>query len=231
MFKLSGKSVGVIAVLIVMGFLQGLVLNYYLFPGKPDIPPRDAINQALSNTARTQSYEYNILMSTLIDGKEELTSNVRGEKESPNRIHIKGHVTEAEVDFYLYDKTTYTKDQLTGEWIKFTDNQINQQEIFMGELNPLASFAYKELNDAKYIGREKMDDQKYLVYTANPVIDNKYMELTWQNFQYKVWVEPRGLRIYKAQVTAVNKTDPADKMTLLVEFRNYNGNFKIKPPI
>ncbi|MHB9095844.1 MAG: hypothetical protein ACYC21_14355, partial [Eubacteriales bacterium] len=67
-------------------------------------------------------------------------------------------------------------------------------------------------------------------YTAKPHIDNPYMEILWRDFNYKFWVEPRSLLIYKAEVTAVSKNNPADKMSLLVQFSNYNGNIEITPP-
>lgn len=231
MLKLRGSSIRAKSFLAIGGTLVVLVmLGYILTPGKPNIPPQKAIEQALQDTSRVESYEYTIRMTTLIDGKEQLSSSVKGERQNRNRIHIKGQMFESEVDFYQIDSTTYTKDQLTGEWVKITDNQLNQQEIFMGELNPLASFSYKELYEATFAGVEKVDGKKFWVYTAKPNIDNPYMEILWRDFNYKFWVESRSLLIYKAEVTAVSKNNPADKMSLLVQFSNYNGNIEITPP-
>lgn len=215
----------------IAGILAGsLLLGYYLLPSKPNIPPQQAINQAVESTARARSYEYNITMTTVIDGQEQVASTVTGEREDRNRIHIKGQIFDSEVDFYQIDTTTYTKDQLTGEWVKITDNQINQQEIFMNELNPLASFAFKELNDAAFEGIQKEGQKKSWVYTANPVVDNKYMQILWKDFQYKFWMEPRSLLINKVEVVAVSKNNTADKMKLVVEFKNYNGSIQVVPP-
>lgn len=230
MFKLSGKSVAAISIIAVLGFLQGLVLNNYLFPAKPDLPPPNVIGQALKTTAQARSYRYTIRMSTLIDGKEQPVSDINGEKQNQKSIHFKGQMLESEVDFYQIDSTTYSKDQLTGEWMKNTDNQINQQEIFMFELNPLASFTYKELIEANYRGLEKLNGKRVWVYTASPVINNPYMEILWKDFGYKFWLQPRSLLISKAQVTATSKNNPADKLTLLVEFKDFNSDIEIKPP-
>ena len=230
MFKLSGKSVAAISIIAVLGFLQGLVLNNYLFPAKPDLPPPNVIGQALKTTAQARSYRYTIRMSTLIDGKEQPVSDINGEKQNQKSIHFKGQMLESEVDFYQIDSTTYSKDQLTGEWMKNTDNQINQQEIFMFELNPLASFTYKELIEANYRGLEKLNGKRVWVYTASPVINNPYMEILWKDFGYKFWLQPRSLLISKAQVTATSKNNPADKLTLLIEFKDFNSDIEIKPP-
>lgn len=230
MFKLSGKSVAAISIIAVLGFLQGLVLNNYLFPTKPDLPPPNVVGQALKTTAQARSYRYTIRMSTMIDGKEQPVSDINGEKQNQKSIHFKGQMLESEVDFYQIDSTTYSKDQLTGEWMKNTDNQINQQEIFMFELNPLASFTYKELIEANYRGLEKLNGKRVWVYTASPVINNPYMEILWKDFGYKFWLQPRSLLISKAQVTATSKNNPADKLTLLVEFKDFNSDIEIKPP-
>ena len=153
-----------------------------------------------------------------------------GEREDQNRIHIKGQIFDSEVDFYQIDTTTYTKDQLTGEWIKIMDNQINQQEIFMNELNPLANFAFKELNASAFAEIQKEGSKKLWVYTANPVVSNKYMLILWKDFQYRFFLEPRSLLIDKVEVTAVSKNNPVDKMNVVVEFKNYNGSIKVVPP-
>ncbi len=231
MFKLSKKALAAILILAGLGFGQGLIISYYLFPGRPDLPPPAAISRALKATAQARSYEYMIKMSALIDGKEETTSQVKGERQDQRRVHLQGRILDAGVDFYQLDTITYTKDQLTGEWVKITDDQVNQQEIFKEELNPLASFAYKELREVKYAGINKLNGRKYWVFTACPVVQNPYLEMFWQDFRSVFWVEPRSFRIYRAHLTAAGKNKPADKLNLLVEFTNYDGKIELKPPI
>ncbi len=204
--------------------------GYYLFPAAPDSPPREVIGEALKNTEKAKRYEYTIKMSTTIDGTEKQVSEVEGRRESQERIHISGSIFDSEIEFYLFDNSTFTKDQLTGEWVKLTGNQLNQQEIFMAELNPLASFTYRELEEAAFEGIEGEGAGKLLVYSAVPVIDNPYMEVLWKDFRYKFWLEPRSFLVYKGEVTAVSKNNSADKLRLVVELRNYNSDIKIKPP-
>jgi hypothetical protein len=214
----------------ISGILAGSILvGYYILPTKPDIPAAQAINHALEANAQARSYEYKITRTTVIDGKEQVASTVTGEREDKNRIHIKGQIYDSEVDFYQINTTTYTKDQLTGEWIKITDNQINQQEIFMNELNPLANFTFKELNSATFVGIQKEGSKRFWVYIINPVVSNKYMQILWKDFQYRFYLEPRSLLIGKVEVTAVSKNNSADKLKLVVEFKNYNGSIRVNP--
>jgi len=227
---ITSLSVKWTAAIIIGGMVIVVLVGYIACSGKPDIPPQKAIDQALANTAGQHSYEYEIRMKTVIDGKDELVSEVKGSRQEQNRIHIIGRIFESEVDFYQIGSTTYTKDQLTGEWIKITDTQLNQQDIFMQELNPLAGFSYKELNEAVFAGAETIDGKRLWVYTAKPVIDNEYMALLWQGFQYKFWVEPRGFLVYNAQINAVGKNNVTNKLNLEVKFRKYNGDIEVKEP-
>jgi hypothetical protein len=230
--KIGGKPISAKWITVAAGILAGIILlGFYLYPSEPDVPPRDAVIKALRSTMQARSYEYTIKMSTVIDGREQVVSQVQGWKENQDRIHIKGQIFDSEIDFYQIDSTTYTKDQLTGEWVKITDNNLNQQEIFMGELNPLANFAFKELNDTEFSGSENIDGDRFLVYNSLPVIDNPYMEVLWKDFRYRFWVEPRPMRIHKAEAEAVSKNDPSDKLKLVVEFHNYNGDIEIQPPV
>jgi predicted transcriptional regulator len=231
MLRRFGKSIWAKWLPAVLGIFAGsILLGYYLLPTNPDLPPVQAINHALETTAQARNYEYKITMSTVIDGKEQVVSTVSGEREDKNRIHIKGKINDSEVDFYQIDTTTYTKDQLTGEWLKITDNQINQQEIFMNELNPMANFSFKELSAAAFAGIQKEGSKKFWVYTANPVVNNKYMQILWKQFQYKFYLEPRSLLINNVEVTAVSKQNSVDKLKVVVEFKNYNSSIKVVPP-
>lgn len=231
MLNFGGRTVNLKWVTFGLGILVILVLvTLYLLPGEPEIDPRTAISEALTNTERAENYEYSIKMSTNIDGKEEITSNVTGERESNTRIHFSGKIFDSEVDFYLIDSITYYQDQLTGEWTKMNNGELNQQEIFMQEINPLAAFRHKELKNPSFVGTEKIDGSNCWVYTAKPVVDNPYMEILWKDFNYKFWISPRTLLINKALVTAVSKNKLNDKLNLVVEFKNYRKKIEIEPP-
>lgn len=207
------------------------LLIYFITPKNPDISPQTAIDKSLNNTDATQSYEYSIKVNTVIDGKKQLASDVSGEKQDSAHIHFKGQIYEAEVDFYLFDKDTYNKDMVSGEWVKISNYQLNQQDIFLQELNPVASLRYKELSAVKFLGTETLNGRNVWVYSASPVISNPYMTLLWTNFRYKLWVEPGNFLIHKAIVTAVSKNNVKDEFNLQVEFSNFNKAIVIKPPI
>lgn len=231
MLNIAGRPVNLKWVTFGIGVVLILVfLTSFLLPGEPEMDPRTAISEALKNTEQAKSYEYTIKMSTKIDGKEEITSNVTGERESDTRIHFTGKIFDSEVDFYLIDSNTYYQDQVTGEWTKMDNGELNQQEIFMQEINPLAAFRFKELRNPVFVGTEEVDGDDCWVYTAKPVVDNPYMEILWKDFGYKFWVSPGTLLVNKALVTAVSKNKPNDKLNLAVEFKNYSKEIRIEAP-
>ncbi len=220
--KWIGAATGIVVILLLLG--------YFLFPGDPEIEPRIAISQGLQNTERAKSYKYNIKMTTTIDGKQEAASIVKGERERDNRIHFSGNIFESEVDFYLIDSTTYYKDQITGEWNQVTNGEVNQQDIFMQEINPLASFKYREIINSKFTGTETIDGRNCWVYTADVSVNNPYMEILWKDFKCRLWLTPKSLLIRRALLTGVGKDKPQNKLELLVEFSEFNKGIKITPP-
>lgn len=231
MLKLQGRNTGIKWIIIAAPILIALIFaGSLLFPSEPGMEPQKAVEEVVKNTERVRSYEYSIKMTTTIDGKKEVTSDISGQRESAKRLHFKGKIFDSDVDFYLLDQNTYYKDQLTGEWTKMDSNELNQQDIFMQEINPLAGFRYKELLGAKFEGIEKVDDKKYWVYSAQPIVNNQYMEIMWKDFRYKFWVNPRGLTMSKGQITAVSKNKPEDKLEVLVQFKNLDSKIQIAPP-
>ncbi|HWI54298.1 MAG TPA: LppX_LprAFG lipoprotein [Desulfobacteria bacterium] len=224
--RLEPKWIGAVTGIVAILFLLG----YFLFPGDPEIEPQTAISQGLKNTEQAKSYKYNIKMTTTIDGEQVVASNIKGDRERENRIHFSGKMFDSEVDFYLVDSTTFYKDQVTGEWTQISNGEVNQQDIFMQEINPLAGFRYREITNSKFAGNEKIDGNNYWVFTADVSIVNPYMEILWKDFKCRFWLTPRSLLIKKALITGVGKEKPQDKLDLMVEFSDFNKRIKVTPP-
>lgn len=223
------KAKWIVAIMGVAAIL--LLLFYTREPAEPEAPPMETVTKSLKSTGQVNSYRYSIKMSTVIDGSQQTTSSIKGERQSADKIHFAGTIYESEVDFYIVGQTTYSKDYMTKEWLKNSDIQLNQKEIFMHEINPLASLSYKELNNVKYLGVEKYQDKNMLAYTAKPVVNNPYMEILWTNFEYKFWLNPDDLLVYKATVAATSKNNPQDKLNLTLEFSDFGETIDIKPPV
>lgn len=232
MFGLARITLNRRAVFAFIGALLALIfLGYQAVPAKPDLPPREAFVKALNVTMKSASYRYKIEMKTAHSGKSETYSSVKGDKAAADRIHIWGEILQAPVDFYQINNTSYKKDETTGEWIKFEDNELNMADIFLVEINPFSNLGYKELEEVSFKGNVEIDGTEYWRYIARPVINNPSQEALWRDFTYEILVDPDGYRIHKAVVEAVSKNNAGYKLLLTMDFWDFDKNIEIKPPV
>ncbi len=226
-FNLTGKKIAVGAVLILVAALTA----YKLIPHKPALPPRTVVAKAIAATNKADRYLFNMKMTTYVGGKEGVFTEIQGERAGANVVHIKGKITESNVEFYQIKDTTYTKDQVTGEWIKIVDNQLNQEEIFAAELFPMANFNYSELAEVRYDGIVEYRNQKVWKFTAIPLVKDSYLDILWKDFIYELWVDRGSGYLTAATLKATSKTNSEDKLKVSVQFSQYGGNIDVKPPI
>lgn len=206
-----------------------LYFFYTITPHKPTSPPRTTISNAISKTARESSYSYKLNMKTIVGGQDSIYTAIEGWK-SEKGLKIKGKITDSDIEFYQIGNTNYTKDQVSGKWIKIVDNQLNQEKIFAAELNPLINFTYRELAEVKYDGILKERDNNVWKYTVTPIVDNSYLEILWKDFVYEFCIDPSSGLLTKATLRANSKTNAADKLEIRVLF-DYNSKFEIEPPV
>jgi hypothetical protein len=206
-------------------------LGYQAIPEKPGLPPRDAFVKALDVTMKASSYRYKIEIKTIGDGKSEVFSSVKGEKAAADRIHIWGEMLQSPIDFYQIKNTSYKKDETSGEWIKFEDNEVKMADLFLMELNPFYNLSYKELEAVEFNGSAEVEGEEHWQYTARPVIENPSREALWRDFTYKIWVDRGSYRIRKAVVEATSKNNAGYRLLLTMEFKDYEKNIVIEPPV
>lgn len=206
-------------------------LGYQAIPEKPGLPPREAFVKALNVTMKASSYRYKIEMKTIGGGKSEVFSSVKGEKAAAERIHIWGEMLQSPIDFYQIKNTSYKKDETSGDWIKFEDNEVKMADLFIVELNPFYNLSYKELEAVEFNGSAEVEGEEHWQYTARPVIENPSRETLWRDFTYKIWVERDSYRIRKAVVEATSKNNAGYKLLLTMEFTDYEKNINIEPPV
>lgn len=215
---------------LIGALLALMFLGYQAVPTKPDLPPREAFAKALNVTMNTASYRYKLEMKTVQGGKSEILSAVNGDKAAANRIHIWGEMLQSPVDFYQLNSTSYKKDETTGEWLKFEENELNMADIFLVEINPFSNLAYKELKEVSFTGNVKIGNKEYWQYLAKPIISNPSQEALWRDFTYKIFVDEE-YRIYKAVVEAISKNNAGYKLLLTMDFWDFDKNIEIKPPV
>lgn len=218
-------------------FLLGLViilalgLAYPVFKNNgPDLPPHDMIAKVLENSSQAQSYRYQTEAQILVKGNKEILSKVEGEKSGSTRIHVKGSIMKSTIELFQINDKTYTKDSFTNRWIVLEGNSLQQQELFMTELNPLANFAYKELFEAKYNGIEEVKGQKTWAYSLQPQVTSTFLDMFWTHITFKMWVGTKDHLLKKAILQAESKKDRKDTLQITIFMYDYNKPIEINPP-
>lgn len=223
--KISIKFVLITAlVLVVIGGGTVFYRNYTA------VTPEEAVNTALSKTLNADSYRYQAVSKKIIDSKEELLSEVKGEKGSGN-VHFNGklHVVNSDFEIYQIGEKLYRKDTFSQDWLVVEDVNVEATEKLMQEINPLGVFVFSQPIAAQYVGKEKVGDKKCKKYEVMAETENKYLQVLWQDFTYTVWVDKEGF-LSKAKINAVNKYHENQRLVMDVEFSDYNREIVINPP-
>lgn len=207
------------------------VCGYYYYDSKIKIIPEELLQQALQNTIKADSYRYHVQLTMQVDDRSIQLSDLDGEKANARDFHLSGKMQEQPIEVYQINNVTYLKDGVDGKWMVIPDNSVFEDDYFMAEINPLASFNFTSLNQLEYRGLEKSGGKKYYVLSCAPEIKNDFLTRFWQDFEYKLYVEKRSKKLLKAEVEAVNKAKPADTLTMTVEIKDLNAHIKLTPPI
>lgn len=205
--------------------------GYGVYRGLNSAPPEEVVNTAIENTLNADSYRYQAQSKKIIDGKEELLSEVSGEKSNGN-VHLTGklHVVNSDFEIYQVADKLYRKDEFSKDWLVVEDTNLEATERLVQEINPLGIFKFSEPIIAHYVGKEEVNDKKCRKYEVMAETENKYLLVLWQDFTYTVWIDKSGL-LTKAEINAINKQNENQRLSMSVEFSDYNKEIAISPPI
>ncbi|MBO8127732.1 MAG: hypothetical protein H0Z39_00815 [Peptococcaceae bacterium] len=196
-----------------------------------EIGKEQYLNEALENTKASETYRYRI-ESRLIgqDGESTLQSKIEGEREAPDRIHIRGKLVNSPIEFIQVEDTTYMKDQFSGKWLVIKGNRLAQNELFITELNPLAVFEFKDIPKITYKGRDGSFRKRLDLFEISPLVANTYLETLFTDFKYHLWVNPNDKRIVRASVEAVSRGNEKERLLVDLEFWDYGAEITVKAP-
>ncbi len=180
--------------------------------------------------AAATSYRYKLKSGFTVDEREEVISEVVGEKEGTN-THIKGEMVNTPVDIYYINRTIYNYDSFSQKWLVIDSNTNNSEELLISELNPLSNFRFREINNVEKVTFENIDSTECLVVMCKPELESQLLETLWQDFVYQMWVDYKNGLIRKATLSAVNKEMINTKLNIEVDFHDINGKISIKPPV
>ena len=216
---------------IILLLLGGLILapsinDYYI---KSKLDPQLELQTTLKNMANISSYKYSLKSILHIDSREEVISEVEGEKSKGN-THIKGEMVNTSIDIYYIDRTIYNYDAFSKKWLVIDSSTNNSEELLISELNPLSNFKFKQLNTVEKINFEKIDGVECMLVSCQPSVDSELLETLWKNMEYQIWVDYQQDLIRKASLKAINKKVPSTSLSVEVEITDFNKNIQIEAP-
>lgn len=206
--------------------------NIFLYEELTRPEPQEAVLQGLAKSLNAQNYRYQATARRILDGKETVISEIWGEK-SPQGVHLKGNlpIIKAEVEVYQLGDKMYRKDPLTQGWLVVANRGKASMEQLIVELNPLSVFSFSEDIAVKYRGQEKVAAVPCRVYEVMTKGENKFLELYWQDFNYRIWLDKKDGYLRKAEVSAEHRDNSLHSLTVGINFSAYNEPIEIKAPV
>lgn len=208
---------------IILGLLSFKAVQYWQ---QTRINPEELLSTALHNTMNARSFCFKVHTEL---GREDTASTVTGRRVAPNRVHIKGKLQNTQFELVHIGDKTYFKESLTGRWFTLTGNRMVDSELFV-ELNPLGNFNFKDIPEINYRGMEKVGQEKLALVEMRPNVNNQFLQMRYNDFFYRVWIDPETKLIRKAIVEATGINGENDKMKIGIELWDYNKQMKISPP-
>ncbi len=192
--------------------------------------PAEELQAACDNMAALTQYRFNLKSGFIVEQREEVISQVEGEKAEGN-THIKGEMVNTPVDIYYIDRTIYNYDSFANKWLVIDSDTSNCEELLISELSPLSNFRLKSLGEVQKIGFEKVDGTECLVVSCQPTVESQLLESMWKEFDYQFWVDYHNNLIKRATLTAKNQQNDNTSLQLNVNFYDFDQKIEIKPPV
>ncbi len=146
------------------------------------------------------------------------------------RLNFKGEILGTPVEVYQIGMRSYTLDPVAGKWIIIDGVDMDRQQLYMAELDPLSSFRFEGIESARILRTERVGGKRCWVVDVRPQKpQSEVLDMYWKNISYRLWVDRRRV-LHKAVATAENRNSPGTLLTLVVEFRDLNKRIDINPP-
>ncbi len=213
--------------LIAIVFVIILSMSGYLYYEWVNrVIPEELLPQAIERTTSVDSYRYHVALKLNVNDQNRLLSKVKGERRG-EEFQLEGEIAGQEVDVIYIENKVYMKDIVSGRWMVNHGGDIFQQDLFMIEVNPIASLEYEALQDINYLGIEKGNA---IVMEYSPIVKNQMLTTYWNNFKYKVWIEKRTKRVFKVEIFANHKDNSQNGLHMQLVLYDFNKNIKIEAP-
>jgi hypothetical protein len=193
------------------------------------LAPAEELQAASENMANLNSYRFDLKSEFTVIEREEVISQVEGEKADGN-THIKGEMVNTPVDIYYINRTIYNYDSFANKWLVIDSDTNNCEELLVSELNPLSNFRLKSIGEVQKVGFEEVDGVECLVVKCQPTVESQLLESMWKEFDYQFWIDYQHNYVRKATLSAKNQQNAQTGLQLTVQFYDLNSKIEIKPP-
>lgn len=218
--------VGVLIVLAAFGLAFNTLRDMYI---KSKLDAGVELSRALVNMEELPEYRYNLHSGFSVQGREEVISEVTGEK-SHEKTHIKGEMVNTPVDIYYIDRTIYNYDSFSNKWLVLESDTTNTRDLLVSELNPLSNFKIKKPTGIEKQGFEDVDGTECMLVTCKTGVESELLETFWQDFEYQFWIDYHHGLIKKAALQAVNKESIQSILKIQAVFYDMNRKIEIMAP-
>jgi glutamine synthetase len=149
----------ILIVLSALGLAFDSLRDMYI---KSRLEAKVELNRALSSMEKITEYRYSLKSGFNVEGREEVISQVEGEK-SQGKTHIKGEMVNTPVDIYYINRSIYNYDSASEKWLIIESDSSNAEELLISELNPLSNFRIRAPATVEKVGFEKINGTECLV--------------------------------------------------------------------
>lgn len=216
-------------ILITIGALLLLMLIYRgatTYYARVSVPPEELFSAAMEKTLGSSTFRFSMVVKI----GDAVISNVQGERVAPDSVHITGEMQDMPVEFIHTGDQTFIKGYWSDNWTSLQGNKMAESDLFVTEFNPLGNFNFKDIPLIKALKPEEVKGINMKVLELKPIVQNSLMELNFDDFNYKVWIDPRQQVIRKAHIQAVGKNGKKDKLEITMEMWDFNKQIEINPP-
>ncbi len=207
-----------------------LVLGFYRIGGgyyaKVHVPPEELFASAMEKTLNAGSFRFSMLVKI----GDNVISDIKGERMAPDSIHITGTMQDMPVEFIHTGEQTFLKGYWSDNWISLEGNKMAESELFVTEFNPMGNFNFKDVPFIQDLEAEKINGDKCRVLEFQPIVQNELMELSYDDFKYRVWIHPGEKVIKKAHIEATGKNGKKDKLEIIMQMWDFDKQIKVMPP-
>jgi glutamine synthetase len=172
----------ILIVLSALGLAFDSLRDMYI---KSRLEAKVELNRALSSMEKITEYRYSLKSGFNVEGREEVISQVEGEK-SQGKTHIKGEMVNTPVDIYYINRSIYNYDSASEKWLIIESDSSNAEELLISELNPLSNFRIRAPATVEKVGFEKINGTECLVAACETGVQSELLEKQIQMIDFKM---------------------------------------------